>query len=139
APELLIGREAGNLAPARRGVELVARDLPVPMAFARGLHCQRIALFRKLQRRLRLLALRDVGHHAGAPHRAALRVAAHLAARAQPAHLARGPNDAVLEPVALRRTLGLGGLDRGAIHLAIPGMELEVLEVVVAACEPRAR
>src|ERR1700720_3014772 len=40
-------REAIQLEHARRRVELVRGDVPIPVPFARSLHRERVALFRK--------------------------------------------------------------------------------------------
>src|SRR5438445_797175 len=67
--ELEVGRKAADLEIARRRIEFVGLDIPVPMALARCLHGKRVALLREAQGLLRALALRDVAVDGVVPDR----------------------------------------------------------------------
>src|SRR5262249_32842515 len=64
--------------------------------------------------------------------------ARHLAARPDPAHLARGPQNAVLELVAVRPAFRLGGADRGVIGIGIVPEEPDLGEPLRAVPQVRA-
>ncbi len=93
-----VGREAGEFEVARRGVELVLRDFPVPVPGVGGAHGERIALLGEQQRLLGELALRDVGEHADDALGCAVRITENLPAAADRARLLAA-QDAVFELV----------------------------------------
>ena len=123
------GRETVHLQQARRGLELVAGDDPVPVPLIRGGHHKRVTLLGALQLLLGELARIDVRDRAGDQRRPALGVGENLAARAHPARFTGRVDDAILRLEAFRAPLE-AGLNR--ILDALPvlrmkaGMRLQV-------------
>src|SRR5438105_2223146 len=98
------------------------------MALLGHCHAQGVAFFREAQRLLRKLARRDISDDADAPARASLGVAHHLAARVDPAYLARPRNDPAFELVDVLRRVFPIRPDEVAEDVTIIRMERYLLE-----------
>src|SRR5467141_786727 len=131
ASEGRAGRETVHLQQARRDVELVAGDNPVPVPLVRGGHHQRVTLLGALQLLLRKLARIDVRDRAGDQRRPALGVGENLAARAHPARFTGRVDDAILCLEAFRAALE-AGLNRILDALPVLRMKAGVRLQVVA-------